>query len=137
MKNWKRILATIPLVIMMLVVSVMPVMADAPTIEEWDCFGFRNGSTGETGTITMLINTATLKSTQFNIYNNTNDYVYFAVVDNEWTVIADVVVAPYTTSDLKINLNFQRLPATDPDDPDSIRMPKDTVFWCQYPTDKR
>lgn len=135
----KKLLLAAMATMAILVFTFIPVAADAPTLEEWNYFGFSDNEGGQ-GTITMTINTATLKTTHFTIYNNTNDYVYFAILDSSdypWVIDKDIVVAPYTTDELDANLNFQRLPATDPDDPDSIRMPKDTVFWCQYPTDNR
>lgn len=135
MKKAKTILLALVLVLTMVLAT--PTMVSAqPEMETWEWTS--GSSTGVT--VTMNINTNNLKVDQFNIYNGSGDYLYFAVVDTStgaWIPTVGIVVPPYTDDVLEVDVNFKRLPATDPDDPDSIRMPKDTWFWMQFPTDFR
>ena len=139
LKSKRSLIRTTAIFMVLVIATVMivsPVTAAPPVYEDWQYFSAANGQVA----VTMNINTTNLKANEFSVVNNSDDWAYFAIVDTttgSWVVDQEAIVAPNQTYILSVSLNFRRLPATDPDDPNSIRMPNDTVFWLQYPTDYR
>lgn len=109
--------------LVMVVMAVSPVLAAPPVYEEWDLFDADNGAVR----ITMTINTTNLKTDHFDVYNNANYSIYLYVTYNG-TTVWDHTTPALTMEELKYTVNFQRLPATDPDDPGSIRYPAGYSF---------
>jgi len=125
----KRKIGTILLTALMLVVmAVVPVYAAPPVYEEWQCASFAN----EIVVVSYIINTTNLKTTQFNVVNN-SDYPVYVYIKESGVITWDFLVEGQTVASKSCVLNFQRLPQTDPDDPDSVRMPKDTSIFVRYP----
>lgn len=121
----KRVIVSLVLLLSLIFSAAMPVYADAPTLEEWELY--RDSRVH----VTYLINMTNLKTTQFNIVNNSH-LIFRLYVEVKNVVDWEVLVDPYTTISTPYVLNFQKLPATDPDDPDSIRYPNNTVIGTQY-----
>ena len=125
----KRKIGTILIAVMMLVaMTVTPAHADAPTYEEWRFASFNNNIV----TVSYIINTTTLKTTQFNIVNNSDEPVYIYIME-KGDLYWDFLVEGQTTASKSCVVNFGRVPHDDPDDPDSVRMPPNTYFFARYP----
>ena len=118
----KKILGILIALAMVMIIA-SPVLAAPPVYEEWDLFAADNGAVR----ITMTINITNLKTDHFDVYNNASYPIYLYVTYNGTTVWDHTTLA-MTTEELKYTVNFQRLPATDPDDPDSIRYPSGYSF---------
>ena len=115
-------------ILMLSVMVVAPVYAAPPVYEEWQCSGFADNAV----VVSYTINTTNLKTTQFNVVNN-SDYPVYVYIKEGGEVTWEFLVEGWTTASKPCVLNFQRLPNTDPDDPDSVRMPKDTYIFTRYP----
>jgi len=124
----KKIAVSLILTLIVTLSFFTPAKAAPPTYEEWVFAAFDN----DLVVVTMTINTVNLKTDHFTCYNNSDYSVYLRVRYNG-EIVWDYVVGPHTTQEFKYTVNFQRLPATDPDDPDSIRYPVGYSFGASYP----
>jgi len=125
----KRKVGMVLLVVWMLAtIIVSPVYAAPPVLEEWEIVSNGNG----TLVVSFIINTTNLKTTQFNVTNYT-DYPVYVFVKESGVITWDFLVEGQTVASKSCVLNFQRLPQTDPDDPDSIRYPKNTSLHVRHP----
>ena len=114
------------LLIAVLVISSVAGVAQAapPSEEEWTFCEARNGLIRGT----YLINTTNLKTSEFWVYNETEDIYAIPYVLYNGEEVWRVIVEPNSVWSMKYTVNFRRLPATDPDDPDSIRYPQGYTF---------
>jgi len=124
----KRIILGLVLALTILLVTVLPAFAAPPNLEEWDLYAFSGMR------MTMTINTVNLKTDHFTVYNNNQvEYCYLYVKYND-VIVWEVYVPPMTTQNFNYSVNFQRLPHTDPDNPDSIRYPEGYSFGASTRT---
>jgi len=127
----KRVIQGVVLVFVLLTLLVAPTMSVSAAEEEvWDCASFANGI----ATVSYRINLTNLKTVEFYLVNNSDWPLYFCIHSGDFVPLGgkEATVAPHTSVTMPWVVNFQRLPKTDPDDPDSIRYPKDTQFYARW-----
>lgn len=120
----KKTIISLILALVMLALYASPALAVKPSIEEWTFAEARNGLIRAT----YFINTTTLKTSSFQVYNETQDIYAIPYVKYNGIEAWRTIVEPNSTWSMDYVVNFQRLPSTDPDDPDSIRYPDGYSF---------
>lgn len=123
----KRYIAVLLLVLLIWIGST-PVQASAPTYENWEFFSARDHATYGYYTI----NTTNLQVQSFTVVNNTIYPTYIYIVYDETDIIFEIYAsAGETITEPISNFKFRRIPATDPDDPNSIRYPNKIAIFAR------
>lgn len=125
--NMFRKLSGILLALVMLVVFSLNVYSAPPGEEDWALGSFNHGGLTTAG---YTINTTNLQVSQFWI-NSQSDVGAYLYIKEDGIIIFDLHVEAYsglTTKPIS-NFKFHRLPATDPDDPNSIRYPNGVAIF--------
>ena len=74
-----------------------------------------------------------LQVDSFTTVNNSAQTGYMYITE-DGVVIFEMLVGPYTTEVKPISqFKFRRIPATDHDDPNSVRYPNGIVMGCRWP----
>lgn len=126
-----NVLAPILLAVALVAMATVTVSADAPTTENWG-LGYLKDGTGAV-TIGYYINTVNLQVDSFWIDNQSGSNRKLTVVQRGEVIF--VMYSPANSGYAEQNINnfkFQRLPATDPDDPNSVRYPPNTSMFIEY-----
>lgn len=120
----KKLFAILVTALALVILTTSAVLAAPPVVETWEFGAARNGLIRAT----YDINTTNLKTVAFHFYNDTTDIyaIPYVLIDGE--EVWRQVVPPQSTYDMDYVVNFKRLPATDPDDPNSIRYPAGYSF---------
>jgi len=128
----KRITLALITTVLLTLTLALPVSADAPNYEDWQFFSARNGQAYGY----YHINTTNLKVDYFTLVNNTSIdtlhmYVIYDKGGSQEEILLEMTCLPNSTvsEDIK-NFFFRRMPASDPDDPDSIRYPNKVTMHC-------
>ena len=126
---FNKYIISLVLALTLIMALVLPVSAAPPSEESWQCAAFNNGA----AVIGYNINTTNLQVSSFWIDNRSDQPIYLFVSKNG-EIIFELSAAPYAglVSKPINNFKFQRLPATDPDDPDSIRYPNGVTISVRY-----
>ncbi len=124
----KKVTVALSLAIVLMLTLVTPVLAAPPGEEAWQCASFNNGTT----TAGYNINTTNLQVSSFWINNNSNESFYLYILKNS-ELIFELRSSPNSglVSKAINNFKFQRIPATDPDDPNSIRYPNGVSIFMR------
>ena len=120
----KRLILILITLLILTFVLAIPAQGAPPDEEEWQFGGARNGLIRAT----YYINTTNLFTNQFNFYNDTTDIYAIPYVMYNGEEVWRYVLAPQSEYHVDYKVKFRRLPATDPDDPDSIRYPEGYSF---------
>lgn len=123
----KKIIISLSLALIMLISMSLTALADAPTVETWECFSARNGAV----TAGYDINVTNLQVSSFYINNNSQDDIHLYIV-RLGSVIFEMHSLAYSGYQWQAinNFKFQRIPLDDPDDPNSVRYPPNTTIYC-------
>ena len=122
------------LALMLALVLLVPAPASAATAD-WGLCGAGDEVRGRFE-VFYTIDTNSLQVDSFTTVNNSTEWSYMYIREGgvDGTTIFDMLVAPFTTEVKPIsNFKFRRVPATDHDDPNSVRYPQNTVMGCRWP----
>ena len=123
----KRLFLALMLALMLLV----PAPASAATAD-WDLCGAGDEVRGRFN-VYYTIDTNSLQVDSFTTVNNSSEWSYM-YISEDGVIIFDMLVNPYTTETKPISgFKFRRIPATDHDDPNSVRYPMGVVIGCRWP----
>lgn len=105
--------------------SLELVYTDSPTVESWEFGSARDGAV----VLGYYINTTNLQVDRFWIQNDSDGTIQMWVEEGGEITFEMNSVSNSGYMEKKINgFKFQRMPATDPEDPDSVRyMPNTTI----------
>lgn len=128
----KKLLVSLATLISMVAITITPLSAAPAEDMEWQIASFnKNGN----ASAYVYVNPNNLSISELKIVNGTTtEMAIFRVFDTSgsypWPVIFEVSVLPGETYIFQVpgNLKYYRTPKNDPDDPDSVRMPKNISF---------
>jgi len=125
----KKILVALILALSLFVVSGLPVLAEPSGLEEWSIVTYEGGLCS----VTLTIDTVTLETDHFDIYNGSSTNSVYLYVKRGKAVVWELTVPPSTDQEVKYTLRFSRLPKTEPVDLNSVRYPAGYSFGTRYP----
>lgn len=119
------------LAILMAFALLMPFApsSDAATYENWDAAWFARDQVH----FYYIINTTNLQVSGFTCVNNTTQPAVLWIEERGIEIFRLRCTGGETVSLPISNFKFRRIPATDPDDPNSVRYPQDVVIRAGWP----